>query len=276
MHGVAQEAGVIAEAFRSEVADVMRTAAPLLGGLQIAQILEARHRPLPALINRDGDSIEFVEARYTLTSGTRKDVVARLDAEPGLTRTGARPAAWHWSGPIPEPPSGANPGVEGLALDSHPDGDTARVVLASLTLSGTHLEVSVNSCRRLEKVRAFIEPLLAGLIGEPEVTIKSVEDAMEENRDAPTPRQRSVPKRVEREVTQRYLNNHYRGWLDEKIPALDGKSPREAARDFKGREQLVALLKELENREARRAKDTGVGYDARWLWRELGIEHLRR
>jgi len=40
-------------------------------------------------------------------------------------------------------------------------------------------------------------------------------------------------------------------------------------------ERLIALLKELENREARRAKDTGVGYNALWLWRELGIEHLR-
>lgn len=99
---------------------------------------------------------------------------------------------------------------------------------------------------------------------------------MAESRSAQPPRQRPVPKRVEREVTQRFLDTHYRNWLDEKIPALGAKTPREAVRDFEGREQLVALLKELENREARRAKDTGVGYDARWLWRELGIEHLRR
>jgi len=46
--------------------------------------------------------------------------------------------------------------------------------------------------------------------------------------------------------------------------------------DFDGREQLVAVLKDLENLEARRKRDTGFGYDALWLWRELGIEHLRR
>jgi len=276
VHGIAQEAGVATEAFRGEVGDVMREAAPLLAGLQIAQILEARHRSLPTLINRDGDPIEFVEAHYTLTSGMRKDVIARLDAEPDLTRTGARPPTWHWSGRTPERPSGANRGGEELALDSHPDGDTAFVVLTSLTLSGTHLGVSVNSRRRMERARAFIEPLLAGLIGEAEVAIKSVEDAMAENQDAPSRRRRSVPKRVEREVTQRFLDTYYRDWLDEKIPALGGKSPREAVRDFEGREQLVVLLKELENREARRAKDSGAGYDARWLWRELGIEHLRR
>ncbi len=276
LHELAEKAGVPAEAFHGEVANVMREAAPKLGGLRIAQILASLHRPLPKLINRDGDPYEFVEARYALTSGERRDVIARLDAGPGLQRTGARPASWDWVAKASEHPSRASSAGEGYALDTHPDGDTGRVVLANVALSGKQLELSVNSRRRLESARAFIEPLLAGLIGEPEVAIKSVEDAMAEKRDAPASPRRAVPKRVERAVTQRYLDSHYRGWMDEKIPALGGKSPREAARDFEGREQLAALLKELENREARRARDTGVGYDARWLWQELGIEHLRR
>jgi len=275
LHGLADGAGVVAEAFRGELANVMREAAPMLGGLRIVQTLETLHRPLPKLINRDGDPYEFVEARYPVTPGDRRDVITRLDAEPGLQRTGARPAKWDWVAKASEHPSRASSAGEGYALDSHPDGDTGRVVLANVTLSGKQLELSVNSRRRLENTRALIEPLLTGLIGEAEVAIKSVEDAMAEKRDAPASPRRAVPKRVEREVTQRYLDFHYREWLDEKISALDGKSPRESARDFEGRERLVALLKELENREARRAKDTGVGYDALWLWRELGIEHLR-
>lgn len=39
---------------------------------------------------------------------------------------------------------------------------------------------------------------------------------------------------------------------------------------------LVAVLKDLENLVARRRKDTGIASDGRWLWRELGIELLRR
>jgi hypothetical protein len=276
LHGAAGEASVAADIFRSVVAGVMRDAAPLLAGLQIARVLGAKHRPLPTLINRDGDSIAFATARYSITSGSRKHVVARLDAEPGLTRTGSRPASWHWSGPILERPAGVDMNGKILALDSHPDSDATHVVLASLTLSGIQLEISVNSQRRLERARGFLEPLLAGLLGEPDLALKSVEEARAENQEQGASRRRSVPKRLEREVTQRYLDGHYRNWLDKKIPALDGKSPREAARDFGGREQLIALLKELENREARRAKDTGIGYDARWLWRELGIENLRR
>jgi hypothetical protein len=275
LHGLAEKAGVVAEAFRGEVANVMREAAPVLGGLRISQTLASLHRPLPKLINRDGDPYEFVEARYPLTTGDRRDVMTRLDAERALHRTGARPAKWDWVAKASEHPSRASSAGEGYALDTHPDGDTGRVVLANVTLSGKQLELSVNSRRRLEKARALIEPLVTGLIGEAEVAIKSVEDAMAEKRDAPASPRRAVPKRVEREVTQRYLDSHYREWLDERIPALGGKTPREAARDFEGREQLVALLKELENRGARHAKDTGVGYNAIWLWRELGIEHLR-
>jgi hypothetical protein len=75
---------------------------------------------------------------------------------------------------------------------------------------------------------------------------------------------------------KRFLDDHYRKWLDDKLPMLGGKTPREAARDFDGRERLVAVLKDLENLEARRKRDTGFGYDTLWLWRELGIEHLRR
>jgi len=99
---------------------------------------------------------------------------------------------------------------------------------------------------------------------------------MAEERDTPAPSRRTVPKHVERKVMKRFLDDHYRKWLDDKLPMLGGKTPREAARDFDGRERLVAVLKDLENLEARRKRDTGFGYDTLWLWRELGIEHLRR
>lgn len=274
LHGLVEERGMVQEAFREKVASVMREAAPKLARVHIAHIVASHNRPLPKLVNRDGDPYEVVEARYPLLSRGRKDVNARLDAEPRLQRTGARPAKWDWVASASDHPRALPAGAD-LSLESHPDGDTGRVVLASMTLTAEQLELSVNSRRRLERARAFLEPLLGGRIGAPEISIRSVEDAMARRGDKPPPRQRTVPKRVEREITERYLESYYREWLDEKIPALDGRSPREAARHAEGREQLVALLKELENREARRTKDTGVGYNALWIWSELGIKHLR-
>jgi hypothetical protein len=50
-----------------------------------------------------------------------------------------------------------------------------------------------------------------------------------------------------REHKQRY----YEEWLDEPIPALGGKTPRQAARVASHRSELELLLKEMENLEAR-------------------------
>ncbi len=263
------------DALRREAIRALRGLSPRLGAVRIAQILEASRRPLPQLVNRDGDPIEFIEARYPLTR-KQNDVVARLDAEPALRRAGARPAKWDWLGAASENLPGASEPGKSFALDTLVDGDARQVVLAGLALSGGRLVASVNSRRRLERVRALLEPLLAGLVGEPEIDAKSVDEMMAEKRDTSAPSRRTVPKHVERKVMKRFLDDHYRKWLDDTLPTLGGRTPREAAGDFGGRGQLVAILKDLENLEARRARDTGFGYDVLWLWRELGIEHLRR
>jgi hypothetical protein len=162
-------------------------------------------------------------------------------------------------------------------IDAHAMADAGQVVLASFKVAGTRFTISVNSRRRFTRAQALVEPLLAGLIGEPAIEIMSVEAAMAESGDAVKPPRRILPSKLERQIEQRLLSSHYRKWLDDRLPILGGKTPREAARDFAGRESLVALLKDFEKMDARRARETGgVAYDASWLWRELGIEHLRR
>ncbi|MGH7821262.1 MAG: antitoxin Xre/MbcA/ParS toxin-binding domain-containing protein, partial [Candidatus Binatia bacterium] len=42
-----------------------------------------------------------------------------------------------------------------------------------------------------------------------------------------------------------------RRWIDEPLPALDGDTPREAARTKAGRNRVDTLLKEMQNFEAR-------------------------
>jgi hypothetical protein len=44
-------------------------------------------------------------------------------------------------------------------------------------------------------------------------------------------------------------------WIDEKIPALDGKTPREAVKTPEGREKVEELLKDWENIEERKRKE---------------------
>lgn len=51
-------------------------------------------------------------------------------------------------------------------------------------------------------------------------------------------------------VLREYKEQHYAQWLNDAIPALGGKTPREAARTQKRREQLIMLLSDLELAES--------------------------
>ena len=62
---------------------------------------------------------------------------------------------------------------------------------------------------------------------------------------------------------------HYAKWLDDRLPALDGKTPREAARTKRGRERLEAIIVQMEVMEA--DVPEAVRYDIGTLRRELGM-----
>ena len=61
-----------------------------------------------------------------------------------------------------------------------------------------------------------------------------------------------IPKEVGDEIVAEALERHYAGWPDMKLPALDGKTPRQATKTPKGRLQLAELLKFIENGEERK------------------------
>ena len=61
-----------------------------------------------------------------------------------------------------------------------------------------------------------------------------------------------------------------RAWLDLEIPMLDGRTPRQAARDRRLKPRLKGLLLDIENREARLAAPRAPR-DLTWMWKELGL-----
>ncbi|MFQ6101196.1 MAG: antitoxin Xre/MbcA/ParS toxin-binding domain-containing protein [Anaerolineae bacterium] len=66
------------------------------------------------------------------------------------------------------------------------------------------------------------------------------------------------------------MTAQYAEWLDTPVPALDGRSPRQAAGDPAMREQLEELLKAIEYMEERRR--AGEPYiDITDLRRKLGL-----
>jgi hypothetical protein len=67
-----------------------------------------------------------------------------------------------------------------------------------------------------------------------------------------------------------FKERHYSEWPDQPVPALSGRTPREAARSRSGRSALDLLLKQMENQEARGPREQA--YDFTKLRRELAID----
>jgi hypothetical protein len=183
--------------------------------------------------------------------------------------------AWSWTDSLAEDDeldlSGGLPMVE-----RHQSGG---LLLGSLEISAGSLTLNVNSAARADSGRIMLKEILCGLIGKPVIETKSVaallsEDADEAESIEPDDEVMSPEKT---EAIRRALDDHYRSVVDEKVPMLENHTPRELAATAETRAVVVEWLKFLENAEAHRARQTGsFPYDFAWMWRELGLEDLRK
>jgi hypothetical protein len=67
------------------------------------------------------------------------------------------------------------------------------------------------------------------------------------------------------------LAQHDREWVDQPVPALDGATPRAAAKNRRLRPRVVDLLIGAENAAARLTLH-GTPRDVSWMWKELGLK----
>ena len=48
-------------------------------------------------------------------------------------------------------------------------------------------------------------------------------------------------------IKQQLIDSYYMKWIDDKVPALGNKTPREASKDPELREELISILNEIES-----------------------------
>jgi len=70
-------------------------------------------------------------------------------------------------------------------------------------------------------------------------------------------------------IIRQYKANFYARWVDEPVPALGGKTPRQAIRSKAGRAQVDVLLKQIEHTESR--QPGGPQVDLTSIRTELGL-----
>ena len=237
----------------------------------LIDVLDRASEPLPEIRNTDGDEIVFSEARFPIT-GELASVIVGLDAINEFERDDPDELQWTWHGHG----SPSKRVSRGKGHTFKADDDAGRTILGNIEIGEDALVLSTNSKERADKGRDLLLSRLDGLVGQP-LTSHQTPEKMLDERSGSAPVQSELPPEVAQQVIHSYLETHYRQALDDPLPYLDGKTPRQAAKTKKGRAQVINWLKKLENSEARRAASEGQEpYNFQWMWREMKIDDARR
>jgi hypothetical protein len=218
-----------------------------------AAVAELDRRPPPKLANTDGDPLLLTTDHFTVSSGAEIEVRKRLLALPGVQADGDAPGDLRVTFTKP-----------GNAM--HKSWETT--IMGSATLGEAGLRVEANSVARADRLRALVEKACVGQLA---FRAREHSDPAALLRNSTKPAAPSAPEDPDVAAELADLKaRHYRDWLDERIPALGGLTPRQAAkRSGKPRRELELVLAEMEHGEARLpAKER---FDVSELRRELGL-----
>ena len=226
-------------------------------------VLRAGASP-PELRNTDGEPMVFCEVRFPLAAD-RAEIAAALDRIDDFEADGE--GRWRWLAPGAPPERAAR--LSGRGTD--PALSKFVTSLGAVELGTEALILSVNSTERAERGRTMLAARLGRLVGPPLVTHQDPERALEEHAGAAPEEPVDLPEEA-LAAMRSMLDDRYRRTLDEPLPMLDGRTPREAAATRRGRKRAIDWLKQLENAEHRRALQLGdEPCDTSWIWRELEL-----
>lgn len=151
---------------------------------------------------------------------------------------------------------------------------------------GKRLELETLTVERAERGRALLETIAGSAIRHHATVHESMERAVKERiraeylhgevpdddhargdgADADV-----LPPEIAEALVMGHYGTHYRAWVDEPVPALDGKTPREGARDPKLRERTIDLVHGIVAMYQNALRSGHPAYDPSWMWADLGL-----
>jgi hypothetical protein len=206
---------------------------------------------MPPPKTADGEPLILCHVDFDVTEGVHLEIVEILDETEGFRRQpGATGHCWIWLGPS----KGSDKAVADLTLDE--EGFTVQTQsLSWASKANSRLVEELGERIVLKDIRTQeATPEMMAELG--------IESGEEEASDAASDEQKQVVHQV--------LENHYRKWLYDPLPALDDAPPRDAVTDPVTRAEVVKLLLEAEER-TRSSSWPMNEFDFDFLWEELGL-----
>lgn len=225
----------------------------------------ARAPQFPIIVTPEGQ--QFILAKSIYLVHDHEEVRKKLTQIPGIelsqdefVENGQAGISFNWSVPIKK--------EEGYLRV----GENFRI-MGFIELRSSRLKLECNSKERLENGKALIEHHLGKNIEHQADSFQDLDVAMEEYREKRPARNgsgKNIPPEVEQEIARINEEQHNR-WVDESVPALGGKTPREAVKTKNGRKKVEELLKQFENIEERHRRAGKPWYDVNRLRKMMGL-----
>lgn len=197
--------------------------------------------PRPGLVNASGHDVVFSRAHYHVIDRTRVHGLLQRTFDAG-------------------PEEGVFCMLDGKSL------------AATLVLQRSELEVQCDSRERLQALKQRLRWLCGDSLKH---RADSFEDPTTSKSRAPSARQRiarpasELPAELAKEV-QAMLLAHMRTWVDQPIPMLGGKTPRQAARTERGRDVVTHMLIQQQQRFDKGEDLPAI--DLTEIWHSLGLQ----
>ncbi|MCB1106605.1 MAG: SEC-C domain-containing protein [Chlamydiia bacterium] len=218
------------------------------------QLCEAAFHP-PKLCNNDGDPIVLCTLHYTLKCSP-KDAFTSLIS---LCKS-RKPKEILEEGRFDK-------NRELIQIDfPWINNRSSNLILGHIEIKRDKLKIDVNSVERSEKIKKEIKKRL------PEAFFKKMsKQSLETLKDKkPSARSKpSDPSPAEKKAMQHLTQSYYQNWLSTSVPALRGKTPREATQTPEGRKRLELLLLDFEMSNQKNEPHCYI--DVQSLRKELGL-----
>ena len=213
--------------------------------------MDLRSRVLPEMRNMDGDPLLWTVDHFRIAPDAASEVEARIVALDGVV-----------------PSTDDEDTAYSFVRHGRGSGAVSEEIVVGRAILSDKLRLESNSRERADVLRRTVEAVLGDRI---EHLAREHADPLSDKAVEETPE--SAPETPPPEAEQYMLEfkrRHYSEWIDQPIPALNGKTPRESVRSTDGRRAVDALLKHAENLEHRSNPDSP--FDFTDIRRELGLD----
>lgn len=152
----------------------------------------------------------------------------------------------------------------------------SNTVMGTVKIVGQKMTAEVNSNKRATTLKKKILSALGSNVRFVTKVVESVEGNIGREKKGPTqsspiPFHQLPPEAIE--AVKKMAEAHWTKWFDEEIPALNGKTPKQAARSKEGRELLEALLNFYEQKSGQESNEATNLFqpDVQMLRLKLGL-----